>query len=389
MEDAVASQERNPGLGRDLTNKAAKKAAMKALKAFAKTPVGMKILLILGMALVLLIILILFLGGMFIGALSQSGDASFTRGGQISAVGLASIPAEFLEYYHEAEEKYGVPWNVLAAVHRVETVFSTNMSESSAGAIGAMQFMPCTWVGWGHPTCKGLGKGDISESELKDPAVIAQYGGYGTDGDGDGIPDPWNTHDAIISAAKYLAANGAASGNIEKALFQYNNSQQYVDEVLAFANDYVEGGTQVVSAEGSVWPSPQATIVTSGFKIRWGKQHAGVDIAAPGDSTGLGIVAFMPGTVTFSGVRGGYGNCIMIDHGGGLVTLYGHMQSPSPLSVGEQVEAGQLIGKIGNTGSSQGAHLHFEIRINDSPVDPLPYLMAFGPTIQDGDIQEP
>ncbi|MEI4896732.1 hypothetical protein Q8G71_36195, partial [Klebsiella pneumoniae] len=83
------------------------------------------ILLILGIALVVVIILILFLGGMFIGALSQSGNASFTHGGQISAVGLASIPAEFLEYYHEAEEKYGVPWNILAAVHRVETVFST------------------------------------------------------------------------------------------------------------------------------------------------------------------------------------------------------------------------------------------------------------------------
>lgn len=384
MEEAAVPQERTPGIARDLTNRAAKKAAVKALKAFAKTPIGMKILLILGIALILIVVLILFIGGMFIGAVSQSGNTSFRYGGQISEVGLAAIPPEFLEYYHEAETIYGVPWNILAAVHRVETVFSTDVSESYAGAIGPMQFMPCTWMGWSHPTCGGLGKGNILESDLRNPDLIARYGGYGTDGDGDGIPDPWNNKDAIMSAAKYLAANGAASGNIEKALYAYNNSKKYVRDVLAFANDYVQAG--IVSADGSVWPSPEATIITSGFKIRWGRQHAGVDIAAPGDSTGIGIVAFMPGTVTFSGVRGGYGNCIMIDHGGGVVTLYGHMQNPSPLSAGTKVAAGQHIGNIGNTGSSQGAHLHFEIRIDGSPVDPLPYLMVFNPTIQDADI---
>lgn len=74
-----------------------------------------------------------------------------------------------------------------------------------------------------------------------------------------------------MSAAKYLAANGAASGNIEKALYAYNNSKKYVRDVLAFANDYVQAG--IVSADGSVWPSPEATIITSGFKIRWGRQH--------------------------------------------------------------------------------------------------------------------
>lgn len=383
MEEATVSQE--PGVARGLANQATKRAAKKAITTAAKSPVGIKLMIILGLILVVMIILVIFLGGMFMAALS--GDSTtFSKGAQISEVGLTAIPPEFLEYYREAEAMFGVPWNILAAVHRVETEFSTNMVESSAGAVGAMQFMPCTWVGWSHPTCGGLGKGDFSESELKDPSVVAMYGGYGTDGDGDGIPDPWNNKDAIMSAAKYLAANGAASGKVKKALYAYNNSSDYVEDVLAFANDYIQGAVPVFSNDGSAWPSPAATIITSGFKMRWGKQHQGVDIAAPGDSTGISIVSFLPGTVSFSGVRGGYGNCIMIDHGNGLVTLYGHMQHPSPLSAGDTVEAGQYIGNIGNTGGSYGAHLHFEIRIDGTAIDPLPYLLVFNPSIQDPDI---
>lgn len=76
-----------------------------------------------------------------------------------------------------------MPWNLLAAHHRVETRFSTiEPMISPVGATGHMQFMPCTWVGWSHPTCSGLGKGDISQSELTSSAAIARYGGYGVDG---------------------------------------------------------------------------------------------------------------------------------------------------------------------------------------------------------------
>ena len=65
--------------------------------------------------------------------------------------------------------------------------------------------MPCTWVGWGYPSCGGVGKGNISDSEKTDPAVISQYGGYGVDANGDGKADPWDIEDAIYSAANYLA----------------------------------------------------------------------------------------------------------------------------------------------------------------------------------------
>lgn len=310
------------------------------------------------------------------------GPGGFGPGGVISDVGLSAIPAEFLPLYKEAESAYGVPWNLLAGIHRVETSFSTDVSESSAGAIGHMQFMPCTWVGWGHPTCKGLGKGNIPLNELKSLSVISQYKGYGVDADGDGLADPWSVKDAIFSAAKYLAANGAASGKLDQAVKAYNHSQEYVDKVLTFANSFIQGNSVPVSIDGTVWPLPQGEYITSKYRIRWGKMHTGIDLAAGGDSTGKTIVAFSKGVVTYSGVKGGYGNCIIIDHGGGMTTLYGHMLQPG-IAAGTQVQPGTPIGLVGDTGNSNGAHLHFEVRLNDTPVDPLPYVIGFKPKILD------
>lgn len=98
--------------------------------------------------------------------------------------------------------------------------------------------------------------------------------------------------------------------------------------------------------------------------------HAGMDIAA---GTGTPIGAAGAGTVIYAGWRGGYGNCIMIDHGGGIVTLYGH-QSSLASSVGQQVSQGQVIGYVGSTGYSTGPHLHWEVRVNGSPTDPRGYV---------------
>jgi hypothetical protein len=84
--------------------------------------------------------------------------------------------------------------------------------------------MPCTWVGWSYPSCGGLGKGSIPDTKKTDPEVISKHGGYGVDGNGDGKADPWDIEDAIFSAANYLAANGAAEGDLRKAVFAYNRA---------------------------------------------------------------------------------------------------------------------------------------------------------------------
>lgn len=150
-----------------------------------------------------------------------------------------SIPEKFIPVYIAAEEKYGVPWTLLAAHHRIETRFSTvKTMVSSAGAVGHMQFMPCTFVGWKHPTCSGLGKGNISKTELMSPQIIAKYGGYGVDANGDGIADPYDIEDAVFSAANYLSKYGAAKGDIKKAVFQYNHSEEYVENVLSYYQLY-------------------------------------------------------------------------------------------------------------------------------------------------------
>ncbi|WNS79354.1 lytic transglycosylase domain-containing protein [Domibacillus sp. DTU_2020_1001157_1_SI_ALB_TIR_016] len=152
-----------------------------------------------------------------------------------------SIPEEYMPIYKAAAEEYGIPWELLAAHHRVETKFSTmDPMVSPAGAEGPMQFMPCTFVGWEHPTCSGLGKGNIPEEEKTDPAVIAKYGGYGVDANGDGKADPFNVEDAIYSAAHYLSENGAADGDMKRAIFAYNQSDQYVSDILYYVGEYTK-----------------------------------------------------------------------------------------------------------------------------------------------------
>ncbi|MGG3448756.1 lytic transglycosylase domain-containing protein [Domibacillus aminovorans] len=149
------------------------------------------------------------------------------------------IPEEFIPIYKAAAEEYGIPWELLAAHHRVETKFSTmDPMISPVGAEGPMQFMPCTFVGWQHPTCNGLGTGEISEKEKVDPDVIAKYGGYGVDANGDGKADPFDVEDAIFSAANYLQSNGAAEGDLERAIFAYNRSDQYVSDILYYVEEY-------------------------------------------------------------------------------------------------------------------------------------------------------
>ena len=99
---------------------------------------------------------------------------------------------------------YGIPWQVLAAINKIESNFGRNMGPSSAGAVGWMQFMPDTWLRWG------------------------------TDGNGDGLADPWNPDDGVYSAARYLAAAEGRT-DISRAIFAYNHAQWYVDDVLRLA----------------------------------------------------------------------------------------------------------------------------------------------------------
>ena len=116
--------------------------------------------------------------------------------------------------WQKAGATYGIPWQVLAAINKVESNFGRNMGPSSAGAIGWMQFMPSTWLRWGM------------------------------DGDGDGVADPWNPPDAIFSAARYLAAAGGRT-DLQRGIFAYNHAQWYVDQILDLARLYGQNGVDI------------------------------------------------------------------------------------------------------------------------------------------------
>jgi murein DD-endopeptidase MepM/ murein hydrolase activator NlpD len=130
----------------------------------------------------------------------------------------------------------------------------------------------------------------------------------------------------------------------------------------------VAATTGSVSAAGMIWPVSGP--VTSGYGWRWGRMHEGVDIAAP---SGAPVAAAASGTVIYAAWMSGYGNLVVVDHGGGLSTAYAHL-SAYGAGVGQAVGQGQTIGYVGCTGHCFGSHLHFEVRLNGSPVDPLGYL---------------
>ena len=136
----------------------------------------------------------------------------------------------------------------------------------------------------------------------------------------------------------------------------------------------------VAVAASVAWvnPLPEAS-VTSCFGQRWGRLHAGVDLAAP---NGTRIRAAGTGTVVAAGEEGGYGNAVLIDHGNGFLTHYGHMSAVTA-RVGQKVRAGEEIGHEGSTGHSTGPHLHFEVHKTHykNPIEPTAWMRAHGVNI--------
>jgi murein DD-endopeptidase MepM/ murein hydrolase activator NlpD len=139
---------------------------------------------------------------------SISIPVSFTSPpGTTQQVPLSTLHA----LWQRAGSTYGIPWQILASINKIESNFGQNMGPSSAGAVGWMQFMPSTWLRWG------------------------------VDADGDGIADPWNATDAIYAAARYLAAAGGQT-DIARGVFAYNHADWYVRQVLDLAQVYGQGG---------------------------------------------------------------------------------------------------------------------------------------------------
>jgi murein DD-endopeptidase MepM/ murein hydrolase activator NlpD len=180
----------------------------------------------------------------------------------------------------------------------------------------------------------------------------------------------------------------SARGQKSESLEQVEGEIQHLEEGVEKLQDEVEKELQAAAEQqsatggvpaeipagpvqgagsGFIWPVNGP--LTSPFGQRWGRLHAGIDIGAP---DGTPIRAAKDGTIAMAQVYGGYGNYTCLNHGGGLSTCYAH-QSAFKVTSGS-VSQGEVIGYVGNTGASMGAHLHFEVRLNGQPVDPMGYL---------------
>ncbi|MCH5297551.1 MAG: peptidoglycan DD-metalloendopeptidase family protein [Ruminococcus sp.] len=153
--------------------------------------------------------------------------------------------------------------------------------------------------------------------------------------------------------------------------------KEAVDEVVvkggSSSDDSSSSSASSYGSGSFIWPLPYTHNLTSDFGSRWGRLHGGLDIAS-GGVYGQSIIAADSGTVILAGNQGdGYGNYVIIDHGNGYKTLYGHMSSVA-VYAGQQVAQGEVIGYVGSTGNSTGPHLHFEIRVNDVQTDPLQFV---------------
>jgi murein DD-endopeptidase MepM/ murein hydrolase activator NlpD len=185
-----------------------------------------------------------------------------------------------------------------------------------------------------------------------------------------------DVRDQLLASKSQLNGKRARQQTALKLTRKQEHTLETEAQAIAAADAQVRGQLAAAqastdstpSAAGLIWPVSGP--VVSPFGYRWGRLHAGIDIAVP---YGTPIHAAAAGTVVLAGWVGGYGNYTCVDHGGGMATCYAH-QSSYAVSQGAAVSQGQLIGYVGCTGHCFGPHLHFEVRVNGTPVDPLRYL---------------
>ncbi|KWX65571.1 M23 family metallopeptidase [Mycobacterium sp. NAZ190054] len=187
--------------------------------------------------------------------------------------------------------------------------------------------------------------------------------------------------DTILAADQpALADGGAITGSVDGmqivSVAPAANSAVHAEEITkaaAFAQERAEREARLTKPQFAM---PTTGVWTSGFGYRWGVLHAGIDIA---NAIGTPVVAAADGVVIAAGSEGGYGNVVKLRHADGTVTLYGH-NSSLLVGVGERVMAGDQIAKMGNTGNSTGPHLHFEVHLGGTRVDPVGWLSKRGLT---------
>lgn len=175
----------------------------------------------------------------------------------------------------------------------------------------------------------------------------------------------------------YMDKLSEGEKKLQEQITAYKKEQEEIQAKILEATNVIVPNIQYTGGE-MLWPvAASGTVITSNFGMREHpiqgivKQHTGLDIG--GAETGTPIVAAADGIVTYAGWLGGYGNCVMISHGNGVVTLYGHGNKVLT-TVGKEVKQGETIMELGSTGNSTGPHCHFEVRVNGNYTNPLNYV---------------
>lgn len=338
-------------------------AALAASQAAKHPAVRYAVAAIITAPVLFVVMLLLLLGG---GAEAEAAPTAGAPG----VLRPGTVPAEYEALVQQAAQACpGITAPLLAAQLEQESGWNPN-AVSPAGAQGLSQFMPGTWIG------------------------------EGVDGDGDGTRDPFNPADAIASQASFmckllaavtadksltgdpidlaLAGYNAGLGAVQRynAVPPYAETRGYITRIRNLMAQYADPAASAPGAgpPGS-WVRPiQGAPITSGFGYRWGRLHAGLDFGTP---TGTPIYAASNGSVMAAGPANGFGFWVKLQHPGNVTTVYGHI-SRWTVTVGQAVQAGQLIAYSGNEGRSTGPHLHFETRPGDEAVDPVAFYGAHG-----------
>ncbi len=246
------------------------------------------------------------------------------------AMGGLDVPPAQLAVMQQVSFLTGIPWQIFAAIAKVESNFGRNMATSSAGAIGYGQFLPEMW---------------------------ARYGNGG---------DPYDFRDAIPAMGRYLLDHGAPD-DMRGAIYAYNHSWPYVALVLSYATVYGYHGPE--NSNGLIWP------VVGPISSRFGPDHPlGIDIDQTA-SPGAPVLAAHDGVVLFAGGDPccSYGTYVMLVSPSAIVTLYAHLDVLL-VGSGDTVRQGQPLGTAGCTGNCTGTHLHFEVIEDGVRQNPLEYL---------------
>ena len=345
-----------------------KQAALAALKGGAAAAMSPTTWVVAGIAALVLVMLLTV--GQLVGGVSAGVAASQQDNGACTTTEL--VPEQGQAWLNEAASSSGLPPNFLARVISRESDWRPDLfaMDSNGGTWGLFQINRAEWARL-NPASVGISGTPIG---ITDPMLHARLGG---------VLMKQNYETAQRLQAANPRAAYAQIDPLEAAVIIHNAGQGALmryPNIPAITRDYAAEVMAGTSAPGT-WthPAPNGTMSSPfGYRIHpiYGDRrlHSGVDYAT---GPGSPIYAANSGTVTFAGFDSAGNGTIQIDHGGGISTAYLHMYASGiQVRVGQTVTAGQIIGAEGSSGTSTGSHLHFEVRQDGRPIDPVPFLDA-------------